>query len=129
MNRALEILQKNEGIAGLFPYDAGIGVKDKLLDAKSNLWNPKKESPLLKLLTTADKNPVVQLNAGELLVLIQHVSNEGTWGLERNQIEEFYKNPDLIEAIWNAAIVTPFQFRALSHMRDIRKYLISKGDR
>ena len=126
-DRALEILQKNEGIAGLFPYDAGIGVKDKLLDAKSNLWNPKKESPLLKLLTTADKNPVVQLNARELLVLIQHVSNEGTWGLERNQIEEFYKNPDLIEAIWNAAIVTPFQFGALSHMRDIRKYLISKG--
>jgi len=122
-----EILRKEGGVRDLFSYDAGPGVKDRLLNVKSNLWNPNNNSPALRILATAYKDPVVQVNALELLQLLKDTSNTGTWELKADQVKAFYKNHEPITAIWQAAIATPLQFRCLYSARDLRKHLISMG--
>ena len=128
MGKAAEIaLKKEEGISKIFSDGAGEGIKKVLLDCRSVLWSPHGNSRAEQILSTAATNPVVQINARELLDLLRRASNLGSRDLKAEEVCEFYNHPELIVAIWNAATATPLQYRGLKETRQVREFLISKG--
>lgn len=104
-----------------------IGVKSLLLNPQSKLWNPANKSAGLKALATAAQEPAVQKNALDFLDLIRKCSNEGSYEMRSEEASAIFQSPDLIKAIWDAAITTPLQFRRLQETRGVRDYLIQKG--
>ena len=123
---ALKALETSGTLESWYPYEAGAGTKDWLLDVESDLWMPIENSPALKVFEKAAENKIIQINAYEFLNLLGHVCNEGAWGIERTDVLKFYEQPQIIAKIWEAAIATPFQFRALSSLREMRTRLISR---
>lgn len=124
---AVSALSEPRGIRRLMPYDAGIGIKGLLLKPSSALWQPAPESKGLNLLLTASQNSVVQKNALDLLDLMRKCANEGAYEISLEESAAIFQSPELIKAIWDAAIATPLQFRRLSETRGLREYFVQKG--
>lgn len=124
---ALGALKKDEGINEILPSGVGEGIKNVLLNPTSEIWLPMGSSQAEQILLTAKDNPAVQINARNLLDLLQSASDRGTRELRSEQVREFFEHQSLIVAIWNAATATELQFRRLQETRQVRDSLIEKG--
>ncbi len=124
---ALRALADEGGINAIYAGGVNEGVKKALLDINSGIWKPIGTSKAEQILSTASTNSIVQANARNFLDLLHRASNRGVWEMTREEVCEFYKHPQLVVAVWNAAIATELQFRHLKETRDVRDYLIGKG--
>lgn len=124
---ALEALKKEGGISAISPSGKGEEIKTVLLDVNSAIWQPVGTSAVEKILLSAATDPAVQKNARRLIELIFDKRGSGTWHLTSEQVRGFDKHPDLIVALWNAAIATPLQYRHLTETRQLREGFISRG--
>ena len=124
---ALNALSHEGGIRSVLRRGTAEGVKAILLNVGSKIWNPNGSSDAEKILATANKNEAVQKNARYFLDLLWDGTSGHAWELHSDIVKEFYKHPDLITSIWEAAIATPLQYRRLNETRQIRECMISMG--
>jgi len=118
------------GISSLWGHDTNIEQKYVLFNINGPLWQGEKLQQLIDVFDDAKINSITHNNVYEFVRMLSYGIKESIGvSNKREDLEAIIKNNELAEAIWNALISRPIQYRGHSKVREIRSQFIAISGR
>jgi hypothetical protein len=120
-----QIPKQNEFLSNVMRNEKqGYRYRQVFLDLAGPLWT-KYRKLFLSSFRSAQKNPILQNNAYDLLSWLDHVASQG--GDDGKAANALLSETDFVTQIWNACVAAPLNPRAIGSLRNVRTRLISCG--